>query len=91
MTHTITDIIIEILPDGHYAISKEDYEAQQEAWMNSIKNAKLDAYEEAAKICELGSSVPIPNVSRLEKDFVRMAVETSAFLAKEIRALKDKS
>ena len=45
-------IIIEVLPDGRYAITKEDYEAQQKAWLDSIRQAQQDAYEEAANICD---------------------------------------
>ncbi|MCR4307441.1 MAG: hypothetical protein NUV80_02695 [Candidatus Berkelbacteria bacterium] len=49
------DIIIEELPDGRYAITKDDWEKSQIAWAESVKEAYRQGMEEAAKICDFGA------------------------------------
>lgn len=41
------DIIIEILPDGRYVITKDDWEKSQKAWREAIRQV----YVECISIC----------------------------------------
>ena len=64
-------------------LSWVEYLVAKEAWLEATRQT----YEDAMRICELGKSVPLPDgVSEVQKQFVKMAVDTSAFLADQIKA-----